>query len=551
MLRACTLRLVGAWLLAAGVGLTGCVLPEEHGDETRWQPQLLYLNRAPYSRLYIEVAAVAGTEPSDAALEQLRAFLATYCDKPGGIRIVRDVPIPRAEAARGFSYDALASRYLLGPPAEATNPPPAFIYILYYDSSLGEDATSTPSGGVHRHQSPHSDFHWVNTFPPHSQRVPFLGAIFIDRRYLARWPRSFEGPILMHEAGHLLGLVQQDKHEFHDHCTNQRCLMRTRLMLDSPFTLFGGEKTGQTNLCKMCQAELAKSRTESTPANLVFLGPVLVRSEAGYSVATLPGQLTLFSGELAKFDPAGFLRQSQEAAGHPAAWREPEGSTHAWWFLHESGDDWARQVAGVEGAETDRLEVVRKAATNAVPTMQYLLGRAYLAGEGLPKDEAEGARWVRRSADSGYAPAQDTVGMCFAAGKGLPRDVSEAFHWYRKAADQGLASAQNHLGSCYELGDGVPVSLRRAFRWYRKAAQAGDTDGQRHLGLAYAQGLGTHADLVKAYAWLSAAAEQGDEAATAELGGLTRKLSDRQLHEGQRRAAALLRHSATKPALDP
>src|ERR1035437_9320306 len=122
-------------LLAALLGLTGCMTPNERGDETRWQPQLLYLNRSPYPSLYIEVAAVAGTEPSDAVLDQLRQFLTRYCDKPGGIRIVRDKLIPRSEA-RGFSHDALAQRHLQGPPADATNPPPAFISILYYASAL-------------------------------------------------------------------------------------------------------------------------------------------------------------------------------------------------------------------------------------------------------------------------------------------------------------------------------------------------------------------------------------------------------------------------------
>jgi hypothetical protein len=77
-------------LLAVLLGLAGYATPNEHGDETRWQPQRLYLNRSPYPSLYVEVAAVAGTESSDAVIEQLRQFLTRYCDKPGGIRIVRD-----------------------------------------------------------------------------------------------------------------------------------------------------------------------------------------------------------------------------------------------------------------------------------------------------------------------------------------------------------------------------------------------------------------------------------------------------------------------------
>src|ERR1039457_4063794 len=98
-------------LLAALLGFTGCGSPHEPADDTRWQPRLLFLSRSHYPSLYVEGGAVAGTEPSDAALEQLRQFLARYCDKPGGIRIVRDNLIPRSEA-RGFSHDALAQRHL-------------------------------------------------------------------------------------------------------------------------------------------------------------------------------------------------------------------------------------------------------------------------------------------------------------------------------------------------------------------------------------------------------------------------------------------------------
>ena len=163
--------------MAALLALTGCVTPNERGDETRWQPQLLYLNRSPCPSLYVEVAAVAGTEPGDAALEQLRQFLAKYCDKPGGIRIVRDNPIPRAEA-RGFSHERAGVPFLQGPPANATNPSPAFIYILYYDSALCQRPGAGQRGPIHKHLSLQYDFGWVNTIQPHAHLLPFPGTEF-------------------------------------------------------------------------------------------------------------------------------------------------------------------------------------------------------------------------------------------------------------------------------------------------------------------------------------------------------------------------------------
>src|SRR5580765_531969 len=59
-----------------------------------WQPQLLYILSSPHSRLYVEVDAVEGCQPSGATLNKLREFLTTYCNKPDGIEIVRGDVIP-------------------------------------------------------------------------------------------------------------------------------------------------------------------------------------------------------------------------------------------------------------------------------------------------------------------------------------------------------------------------------------------------------------------------------------------------------------------------
>jgi hypothetical protein len=462
--------------LAALLGLTGCVTPNEHGDETRWQPQLLYLNRSPYPSLYVEVAAVAGTEPSDAVLEQMRQFLTRYCDKPGGIRIVRDNPIPRSEA-RGFSHDALAQRHLQGPPADATNPPPAFIYILYYDSALCQLPGAGPQGPIHKHLSLQYDFGWTKLYQPHTHWTPFPATIHMDRRYLKGVPGSLEGLILMHEAGHVLSLVQDEKHGFNNHCTDRKCLMAPKLMVDLPRALFSKQKTLQTNLCVKCQEDLTRGRMTATPTNLCFLGPVLVRSKQGYFVAVLPGELLLFSGSLTTFDAEAFLKELRENARGSETGGDVQFQTRWTIRLQDPQEDWARQMAALENAKTDRLEDVRKACTNLMPGAQCVVGQAYLNGEGVPKDVA------------------------------------------------------------------------KALEWFRKAAEAGNVDGQRNLGHAFAEGQGTPADLVEAYQWLSVAAKKGDKAAKAELTGLTKKLSQNQLRQGQERASAFSRQSAGKPAL--
>ncbi len=439
-----TCRPTHVCLLAALLGLTGCVTPNEHGDETRWQPQRLYLNRSPYPSLYVEVAAVAGTEPSDAVLDQLREFLSKYCDKPGGIRIVRDSLIPRSEA-RGFSHDALAQRHLQGPHAGATNPPPAFIYILYYDSALCRRPGAGPRGPIHKHLSLQYDFGWTKLYNPHTHWRPFPATIHVDRRFLKGLPRSLEGLILAHEAGHVLGLVKNEEHERNNHCADRKCLMAPKLAVDLPRAFFSKQKTRQTNLCEKCQADLREGRLAAAPTNLCFLGPVLVRSERGYFVAVLPGELLLFSGHLAKFDAKAFLKENQQNACNSETAGDDESQTR--WSLHlqDPTEDWAEQMAALENAKTDRLEEVRRACTNLVPGAQCVVGLAYLNGDGVPKDLTKALQWFRKAAEAGNVEGQRNLGHAFAEGQGTPADLVEAYQWLSVAAAKGDKAAKEEL----------------------------------------------------------------------------------------------------------
>jgi hypothetical protein len=280
----------------------------------------------------------------------------------------------------------------------------------------------------------------------------------------------------MHEAGHVLSLTQNENHGFNNHCTDRKCLMAPKLMVDLPRALFSKQKTRQTNLCALCQADLMRGRMAAAPTNLSFLGPVLVRSEQDYFVAVLPGELLLVSGGLDRSDAEAFLKESRENAGGP---KTGEQFQTRWSIrLQDPPEDWSRQMAALENAKTDRLEDVRKACTNLMPGAQCVVGQVYLKGEGVPNDQ------------------------------------------------------------------------EKALQWFRKAAEAGNMEGQRNLGHLFAQGQGTPVDAVEAYQWLSVAAKQGDKVAVEELADLAKKLTQNQLRQGQERAAAFSRQSASKPALD-
>ena len=168
-----------------------------------------------------------------------------------------------------------------------------------------------------------------------------------------------------------------------------------------------------------------------------------MRAEESYFVAALPSQLKLFSGELSKFEAAKFVKQAAEDANEP--WAQHDDWTHYLADLQDSPESWARQIAGIEKAKTDDLELVRGACTNTVPALQRVLGLAYLNGDGVAKDDAEAVKWFRKAAEAGDAESARHLGHALAAGQGCPVDLAEACKWLRAAAEQGDKPAKEEL----------------------------------------------------------------------------------------------------------
>ena len=78
-----------------------------------------------------------------------------------------------------------------------------------------------------------------------------------------------------------------------------------------------------------------------------------------------------------------------------------------------------------------------------------------------------------------------------------------------------------------------------AVKWYRRAAADGTTAAQVKLGDLLSEGLFVTADYVEACQWLSLAAGAGDKMSGISLRRLKAKLTDEQLKEAEKRAAAV------------
>jgi hypothetical protein len=334
----------------------------------------LFLNRAPHDSLYVEVDAVAGTEPGAEVLAELEKFLGLYCDKPGGITIARDDVIARSVAA-GYHHEALALQYLDGPPGVSKSNP-AFIYVLYFDSSLRPDPNIPERSPVHKHTRSRVESRYVDPVSPHINPEPYPAAIYIDQRYLRTMPRQSEPLIIRHEAAHVLGLTRNPNHGAQYHCTHRQCLMASHLNIGFFKFILGRYPFAQTNLCEACQEDLVRARNEQT-TNVWFSGPVLVRSEREYFVGSLPAEVKLGAGDSTRFDAAKFLKQARKDG------RRMKGQfKHRYWadFSAEPADV-ERQIKQMAPAQQDALPIVRDAARQLAARAQEALDQAH----GKPK----------------------------------------------------------------------------------------------------------------------------------------------------------------------
>ena len=137
-------------------------------------------------------------------------------------------------------------------------------------------------------------------------------------------------------------------------------------------------------------------------------------------------------------------------------------------------------------------------------------GRAYLLGNGVPKDERKGVGMLRVAAGMNDPAAISNLGVCYMGGTGVAKDQKKAVDCYLKAAGMNVPSAMNNLGDCYENGVGVDKDASEAAKWYRKAADLNEPHAMLCLGWCYERGFGVKLDRKAAADWYRKAAELND-----------------------------------------
>lgn len=360
-----------------------------------WKPELLYRLNAPYPRLYVEVDAVKGCEPDDRTLDTLRKFLATYCDKPDGIQIVREPVIPKS-AVRGLSVEGVAGRFMKGPPANSGATQPAFLEVLFYDSKFtGDYDSGKPGAGPHSwtEHDPYPAFIMMNkrTYPK------ILGGVVLTTQEAG----LLEGLIMAHEAGHALGLVGRTNYAADNHCTDTNCIMYPETKADAELhihlLLLGPRaftiSVAQTNLCARCVAELADDAKLAPLTNCYFDGAVMVRSEIGYHVLSLPNRAHVIAGKFAEQDCLDFAANAQKTPNLAAS-----GNIHVS-ISDEIRHDPVKLNALLQQVASDPSEMVRSAMVTVCLSLGRYTNALDICRQSLrmdPKDDVSynGLAWI-------------------------------------------------------------------------------------------------------------------------------------------------------------
>jgi len=308
---------------------------------------------SPHPRIYVEVDAVEGCAPDDATLNKLRDFLAAHCRKPEGIEIARSDVILLKDA-RGVPSKALARKFLNGPPENTGHASPAFLYVLFYDGALCDQTADGPRNQPREHRR--AGWREKNA-NPHMDLLPYPAIIFMNTRYV---PSVIKNEALLHEAGHALGLVRRATYASDYHCHERHCLMNAAISMSVVRRLLGLKPVKQDQLCQRCEAELAGYRGPLPAANVRFVGPVMVRSEDGYLVLSLPDRVGLSAGnqvEEACRNFVSFIRNGRQRLEDNNQWKG------IWLVKDELHNEPAKLRDIVNRAKTDPYERVRIVAS--------------------------------------------------------------------------------------------------------------------------------------------------------------------------------------------
>ncbi|AMC35017.1 tetratricopeptide repeat protein [Janthinobacterium sp. B9-8] len=127
---------------------------------------------------------------------------------------------------------------------------------------------------------------------------------------------------------------------------------------------------------------------------------------------------------------------------------------------------------------------LEKAAEAGDSKARYLLGMAYLKGDGVPQDAQKARLWLSTAGDIGIY----RLGMMTLKGEGGAKDQAKGIAMVQTAAKNHDPAAIYTLGNWHRYGDYLKQDDKSALQHYRNAANLQYVPALQELALAYEMG---------------------------------------------------------------
>lgn len=190
-------------------------------------------------------------------------------------------------------------------------------------------------------------------------------------------------------------------------------------------------------------------------------------------------------------DKAGAVRALDYAAtqGHPLAlWKlgrmyaegdgVPRDDLKAFEYFSRLADDNAD-----EGAESPRAPAIASAFVSLGGYFLNGIKGSYVG----PNPERAAEMFQYAASYFGDSNAQYNLGRLYVDGKGVERDQRQAARWFNLAAEKGHRAAQALLGQLLVNGQGVPRQRARGLMWLTLAKQAADPKREAWISALHAE----------------------------------------------------------------
>ncbi|MDQ7780713.1 MAG: hypothetical protein RDV41_13545 [Planctomycetota bacterium] len=196
------------------------------------------------ARLVVEIDYVKGCKPSDCAIDGLKEMLGKFCDKPAGIEVVVDEELTDIEPRAAIS-DANCAELRKQHESLRAGEKTAKLYVLFVPFLSDYKHRQKGSRGWCR-----EDLIVIAREELRTYAFAFITLAKVERR------------VLVHEAGHALGLVSNDKHEYRAHCVDPTCVMYYDLDFRSVIANLLPAVLGSLpyDFCSDCRADMKKTR---------------------------------------------------------------------------------------------------------------------------------------------------------------------------------------------------------------------------------------------------------------------------------------------------